>query len=479
MIQVAIVRPGPIQGDMVHPFIKRRRGEEPVTFPSSDLEPVLGKTLGVPLFQEQAMQIAIVAAGFSASEADALRRALGSFRGPGTVEKFRERFIKGCLARGYDPAFAERCFRQLEGFSGYGFPESHAASFALLVYASSWIKCHHPEIFCCALLNAQPMGFYAPAQIVRDARAHGVTVLPVCVERSYWDNVLEITDDGRLAVRLGFRRIKGFREDDGLWLASARGNGYRSIDAVWRRAGLARPALSRLAAADAFLEHGLNRRQALWAVKGLGGERPLPLFEQAGEGLPELPVELPSMTPEQAVFEDYVAMQMSLRAHPVALLRSGLPAFDPASELRDLADGKWVRVSGLVITRQRPGTSSGVIFLTLEDDSAVSNIVVWPKTFEKFRREVMVGRLLSIRGRLQREGVVTHVIATRIDDFSWLLDRLGQPAGSNDAAEPERSGSAHDAIRLEQQRLHHARYGAGARHPREQAKKLFYSRDFH
>ncbi len=286
VIEVAIIRPGPIQGDMVHPYIKRRRKEEAVVYPSEALAPVLGKTLGVPLFQEQAMQIAIVAAGFTATEADQLRRALGSFRGPGSVESFRERFVAGCLRNGYDLKFAENCFRQLEGFSGYGFPESHAASFALLVYASSWIKCHHPEVFCCALLNAQPMGFYAPAQIIRDARAHGVKVLPVCAECSYWDNVLEPAGDGTLAVRLGFRQIKGISEEDGHWLAAARGNGYRSIDAVWRRAGVGRGVLSRLAGADGFAEYGLSRRDALWEVKGLGVISPCRCSNGKGRACP-------------------------------------------------------------------------------------------------------------------------------------------------------------------------------------------------
>ncbi len=474
VIEVAIIRPGPIQGDMVHPFIKRRRGEEPVTFPSKALEDVLDKTLGVPLFQEQAMQIASVAAGFSASEADALRRALGSFRGPGSVENFRTRFIAGCLDRGYDQQFAENCFRQLEGFSGYGFPESHAASFARLVYASACIKCHHPEIFCCALLNAQPMGFYASAQIVRDARAHDVPVLPICAERSYWDNVLEIVDDGALAVRLGFRQIKGFCEEDGLWLASARGNGYRDIETVWRRAGISRPALAQLAAADAFAEYGLNRREAQWAVKGLPGDRPLPLFERTGERLPELPI----MTRNEEVFEDYVAMRMTLRDHPVTLLRPALPPFRNADILRDTADSEQVCVIGLVIARQRPGTASGVIFMTLEDDTAVSDIVIWPKIFTRFRKAVLAGRLLHIRGTLQREGPVTHVIALHIDDCSDFLDRLGT---SGHVRDDDRSSDKPptEAITLELQRSQQARYSAGARHPREQARKLFYSRDFH
>jgi error-prone DNA polymerase len=490
---------------MVHPYIKRRRGEEPVVFPSEALEPVLAKTLGVPLFQEQAMQIAVVAAGFTASEADQLRRALGSFRGPGTVAKFKERFIQGCLDNSYDEHFAEACFRQLEGFSGYGFPESHAASFALLVYVSSWIKCHYPEVFCCALLNAQPMGFYALAQIVRDARAHGVEVLPVCAERSYWDNVLEPAGNGQLGVRLGFRQIKGFKQEDGDWVAAARGNGYGSIDEVWRRAGLGQPALSKLAGADAFAVYGHNRRDALWAVKGLGGDRPLALFEADGEGLPLIETGLPVMSGAEEVFEDYVSTRLTLRDHPITFLRADMGRFQPAKTLRDTPDGASISVAGLVITRQRPGTASGVIFLTLEDDSGVSNIVVWPNMFKRYRKAVMSGRLLHIRGKLQREGMVTHVIANSIEDYSHLLDRLGDPASAGGQIDPthdnadeakrpvpegrsgqgpakskrsQREGGQQGALPVPSN-SQSVSYGAGARHPREQAKKLFYSRDFH
>lgn len=446
------------------------------------------------------MQIAIVAAGFTATEADALRRALNGFRRQGAVEDFKERFIAGCLERGYEQAFAENCFKQLEGFSSYGFPESHAASFALLVYASSWIKCHHPEVFCCGLLNAQPMGFYAPAQIVRDAKDHSVSVLPVCVENSFWDSVLEFAPDGSLAVRLGFRQIKGFTETDGHWIAAARGNGYRSVDAVWRRAGIGRRALTRLAGADAFAAHGLARRDALWAVKGLGGDRPLPLFEQTGEGLPDLKAMLPNLSLSEAVFEDYVATRLTLRAHPIELLRPHLPEFLPAVQQRNTPDGVKLNVSGLVITRQRPGTASGVIFLTLEDDTSVSNVVVWPKTFEKYRKEVMAGRLLLIRGKLQREGPVTHVIASHIIDYSYLLDGLGYPEVSGESIQPsqdnadeakrpvadQRTGPRRTRQKADSgditsalQQAHRTRIASGARHPREQAKKLFYSRDFH
>ena len=499
VIEVAIIRPGPIQGDMVHPYIKRRNGEEPVEFPSKDLEPVLGKTLGVPLFQEQAMQIAVVAAGFTPGEADLLRRALGTFRGPGRIEEFEERFIQGCLDNGYDLSFAEAVFRQLRGFSGYGFPESHAASFALLVYASSWIKCHHPEVFCCALLNAQPMGFYAPAQIVRDAREHGVTVLPICAEHSYWDNVLEVAPDGSLGVRLGFRQIKGFKEEDGLWLSAARGNGYRSVDAIWRRAGLSRRALTRLAGADAFAAFGMNRREALWAVKGLGGDKPLPLFEQHGEGLPDIPANLPALTEPENVFEDYVSARLTLREHPVTLLARDIGPVTPAKDIRNTEDGKWITVCGLVITRQRPGTASGVIFVTLEDHTGTSNLVVWPNTFEKYRKIVMTGRLLRVRGRLQREGIVTHVISNTVEDLSYLLDTLGDPESFGETIDPTIDGAdeAKRPIPVKRPALppgmrrphpgpaepgtvtkYYAASG-GARHPREQAKKLFPSRDFH
>jgi DNA-directed DNA polymerase III PolC len=322
VIQVAIVRPGPIQGDMVHPYLRRRRGEEAVSFPSDALGAVLGKTLGVPLFQEQAMQIAIIGAGFDPSEADRLRRALATFRKSGTIHTFRERFVAGMLKNGYDADFAARCFAQIEGFGEYGFPESHAASFALLVYASAWIKKHHPAIFACALLNSQPMGFYAPAQIVRDARAHGVDVRPVCVNRSYWDNAIERDADGRLALRLGFRQIRGLAEEDARWIAAARGNGWATVEDLWLRAGVPPAALARLAEADAFAGLGLDRRQALWAAKAVAGDRPPPLFAGLdGEGIVEPPAALPAMTAGEQVVEDYVSLRLSLRAHPLALLR--------------------------------------------------------------------------------------------------------------------------------------------------------------
>ncbi len=323
VIQVAIIRPGPIQGDMVHPFLRRRNGEEQVSFPSDALGRVLGKTLGVPLFQEQAMQIAIIGAGFTPEEADRLRRSLATFKKHGSVSEFQDRFMSGMIRNGHDPDFAARCFAQIEGFGSYGFPESHAASFALLVYASAWLKRHHPAVFCCALLNSQPMGFYAPAQIVRDAREHGVVVLPPCINRSHWDNVLEESLDG-LRLRLGFRQIKGMAEDEAMWIVASRGNGYPGVEDLWRRAGVRPPTLAKLAEADAFAVLGLNRREALWAAQGVAGLAPLPLFARDidGEGLDETLVRFPDLTEGEAVVEDYVSMRLTLRSHPMSLLRS-------------------------------------------------------------------------------------------------------------------------------------------------------------
>jgi DNA polymerase III alpha subunit len=320
---VAIIRPGPIQGDMLHPYIRRRNGEEAVSFPSDALGTVLGKTLGVPLFQEQAMQIAIIGAGFTPEEADRLRRSLATFKKHGTVSEFRSRFLRGMARNGYAAEFAERCFGQIEGFGSYGFPESHAASFALLVYASAWLKCHHPGIFACALLNSQPMGFYAPAQIVRDLREHGVEVRPVDINASYWDNVMEPDGRGGLALRLGFRQVKGLRADDAAWIAAARGNGYGCVADVWRRAGLPPRQIHALAGADAFASVGLGRREALWEARTLTAPAPLPLFagDIDGEGIVEAPPRLPAMSPGEAVVEDYLSLRLTLRDHPLAFLR--------------------------------------------------------------------------------------------------------------------------------------------------------------
>ncbi|MBK0399422.1 error-prone DNA polymerase [Limibaculum sp. M0105] len=481
VIEVAIIRPGPIQGDMVHPYLRRRAGEEAVEFPSEELREVLGKTLGVPLFQEQAMRIAIVAAGFSADEADRLRRSLATFRRTGTVGSFRERFVGGMLARGYEPDFAERCFNQIEGFGEYGFPESHAASFALLVYASAWLKCHHPAIFACALLNAQPMGFYAPAQIVRDAREHGVEVRPVSVNHSHWDCTLEPTARGGFALRLGFRQIKGLPEEDGRWIPAARGNGYPDVESLWRRAGIGRRSIERLARADAFAAGGvdppLSRREALWEARALSGDKPLPLFPE-GEGLREPAARLPAEAPGEAVVEDYRALRLSLRAHPLALLREGLKGSARAEDLRMVSARSRVTVTGLVITRQRPGTASGVIFVTLEDETGVANVIVWPRVYQRFRRAVIAGRLLRVSGRLEREGAVMHLIAWRIEDLSARLDELGLAGPVSDgrgdeARRPVPGGPTAPGAGLP------ARATPRPRHPREQAKALFPSRDFH
>ena len=470
VIEVAIVRPGPIQGGMVQPYIKRRQGLEKVTYPSKELEEVLDKTLGVPLFQEQAMQIAVVAAGFTPEEADRLRRSLASFRRMGTISEFRDKFIAGMLENGYEPDFAERCFSQIEGFADYGFPESHAAAFALLVYVSAWLKCHHPAVFACALLNAQPMGFYAPAQIVRDARDHGVEVRPICVNHSAWDNTLERSPSGALALRLGFRQVKGFKEDDAGWIVASRGNGYTDPEMVWLRAGVTPAALERLAEADAFSDMGLTRRAALWQVKAIRGQKPLPLFNDPieGEGIREPDVALPTMQLGEEVVEDYVATRLSLRAHPMELLRPSMTGLTPHAALLSAPIGRH-NVCGLVITRQRPGTASGVIFLTLEDETGVCNVVVWPKVYEAFRRIVMGGRLLRVRGMIQREGIVVHLIAHHIEDLSDRLTDLGHPM---EEVIGETLPQADDTPRPRRQ-------PPRAMHPREQAKRLFPSRDFH
>ncbi|PQO24328.1 error-prone DNA polymerase [Rhodobacteraceae bacterium WD3A24] len=463
--EVAIVRPGPIQGGMVHPFINRRQGREPVEDLGPAMMEVLGRTYGVPLFQEQAMQIAVEAAGFSPAEADRLRRSLATFRRMGTIGAFRDRFVSGMRARGHDADFAARCFAQIEGFGAYGFPESHAASFARLVYISAWLKCHHPAVFACALLNSQPMGFYAPAQLVRDARDHGVEVRPVSVNHSQWDCTLEPRADGALALRLGFRQIRGMRAEDADWIAAARANGYPDVESLWRRTGVRPDALERLAEADAFATLGLSRRDALWAARALRAPAPLPLFGADGEGAAEPDTVLPSMTLGEEMIEDYLSLRLSLRAHPLEILRPRLSDSLPHDRLAQ-ARGR-VTVAGLVITRQRPGTASGVVFLTLEDETGVANVVVWRKVYETFRKAVIAGRLLHVTGRIEREGAVTHLIAERIVDLSPLLAGLVADRGPAAAA-------ADDG---------HADAGAGhrpsARHPRDQAKRLFPSRDFH
>jgi error-prone DNA polymerase len=490
VIEVAIVRPGPIQGNMVHPYLRRRNGEEPVAFPKAELAQVLGKTLGVPLFQEQAMKIAIVAAGFSPAEADKLRRAMATFRNTGSIHSFEEKFIGGMTARGYDRDFAERCFRQIEGFGEYGFPESHAASFALLVYVSAWMKRHYPAAFACALLNSQPMGFYAPAQIVRDVRDHGVEVLPIDVNFSCWDCTLEAGGDpappvNGTALRLGLRQIKGLKKEDADWLVAARGNGYPDPVSIWRRADVPPKSLAALARADAFGSMELDRRAALWAVKRLK-DKPLPLFAAAGEedGGTEPDVALPAMSMGEQVVADYQTLRLSLKCHPLALLRDGLAGVTAAGNLPAIKDGRRVAVAGLVLVRQRPGTAKGIIFLTLEDETGVSNIVVWSSTYEQFRRAVMMGRMLKIEGMVQKEGIVIHVVADKIEDCSAMLDSLDRaetfaPPYAH-ADEPSRARSD-DARGQKPPRkvLPGAIPTPTKRHPREQAKVLFPSRDFH
>ena len=428
VIEVAIVRPGPIQGDMVHPYLRRREGKEPVVYPSPALEAVLKKTLGVPLFQEQAMQIAIIGAGFAPTEADQLRRSLATFRHVGTIATFRERFVSGMLRNGYPREFAERCFSQIEGFGTYGFPESHAISFANLVYASAWLKHHYPDVFCAALLNSQPMGFYAPAQLVQDARRHGVEIRPVDVNQSDWDSTLEpVHDSGRHAVRLGLRRVTGLAEKDARALVEARGRGYRSPDEIMRRIGCGRGTLDCLAQADAFGSMHLGRRQALWKASALAGRLP-PLFLHSGTDLFEEPrVDLPPMTSSQEVVGDYRATGLTLREHPLTFLRATLQTRHviTAEQLQRVSNGRIVTVAGLVLCRQHPMTAKGTIFMTLEDETGTVNLIVWKHVHETHRRAVYGAQLLGCQGIVQRAGMVLHVVAKRVWDWSKDLRRLG------------------------------------------------------
>lgn len=470
VIEVAIVRPGPIQGDMVHPYLRRRQGLEKVTYPSRELEEVLGKTMGVPLFQEQAMKIAIVAAGFTPGEADRLRRAMATFRRVGTIGTFQTKMIEGMAKNGYDRDFAERCFRQIEGFGEYGFPESHAASFALLVYASSWIKARYPDVFCAALLNSQPMGFYAPAQLVRDAREHGVDVREVDINLSDWDVILEPGSPaaGRLhprhcdmrhtirsdkAVRLGFRSIKGVRQDDMEQLVALRGRGYDSVRDLWLRTGLGRPVILKLAEADAFRSLGLDRRAAVWAAQGLERGKlqdRLPLFDtaEAGDLRPEPDADLPAMPPGAHVMADYQTLSLSLKAHPVAFVRPGLrqQGVLPCLQLDRVPSGRIVTVAGLVLVRQRPGSAKGVIFVTLEDEGGIANVIVWPKVFERYRPLVLGCRFLKVSGRLQSEAGVIHVVADHVEDATPLMANLSDMSLA--AAGMPQAGLAHaDEVR--------------------------------
>lgn len=422
VIEVAIVRPGPIQGDMVHPYLRRRNGEEPVDYPSKELEEILGRTLGVPLFQEQAMEIAIVAAGFTPAEADQLRRSMASFKANGKLHLYQEKMVKGMVARGYDEDFSLRVFKQLQGFEGYGFPESHAASFALLVYISSWLKCHYPAVFCAALLNSQPMGFYQPAQIVQDARNHQVQVLPVDVNHSEWDNTLQNS-----AVRLGFRQVKGLKEDDMILLVTMREDGYRHIDQL-RAIGVPEAALEKLADADAFRSLGADRRTALWEVSALS-DRPIGLFDgQLSETAFEATIPLPLMTRGEHVVQDYISTGLSLKNHPIALVRPQLSRMrnTRVSDLAKFKDGDDVRLAGLITVRQRPGTAKGVLFMTLEDETGSANLVVWQKLFDTYRKEIVQSKLLMVTGKLQVANGVTHLVVKRCFNLSSLLQALTQ-----------------------------------------------------
>ena len=597
VIEVAIVRPGPIQGDMVHPYLRRRCGEEPVVFPSphpdhgpaDELYQVLGKTMGVPLFQEQAMRLAMVAAKFSGPEANELRRAMATFRRRGTIDRLREKMVGRMTARGYPPDFAERCFNQIKGFGEYGFPESHAASFAHLVYVSAWLKCHYPAAFAAGLLNSQPMGFYAPAQIVGCARAHGVEAREADVNSSLWDCTLEpITqamsspgltgrssnprtlnneDQGildarlrghdkepggrrnfRFALRLGLRQIDGLREDDakrlvsirdalpadlnphlfapqpmsspgltgrssnpeppedqGLLDARLRGHDqgelrrrYGDVRDLWRRSGLKRASLERLAAADAFRSLGLDRRQALWEVRGLPLEVPLPLFDHAGtaEAGAEQEVTLPIMPLSEHVVNDYRTLRLSLKAHPVNFLRARIAAACIAScaDLKACRDGAKVSVAGVVLVRQRPGSAQGVVFMTIEDETGIANSVIWPNVLERERKVVMGARLVVVHGRIQRHEDIIHVVAERLEDRSDWLNLLTEDgetlsialANADEVRRPEpgswrgaRDGDEADGVerpRGSRERFHprwHPR-----RHPRSE-RIIPKSRDFH
>ncbi len=428
-IEVAIVRPGPIQGDMVHPYLRRKHGLEPIDYPNDQVRDILGRTFGVPLFQEHAMQVAMVCAGFTADEADHVRRSLATFKHTGGVKNFRDKMMKGMLENGYAPEFAERLIKQLEGFGSYGFPESHAISFAMIAYASSWMKCHHPDVFLCALLNAQPMGFYSPAQLVRDAREHGVEVRPVCINASRWDCTLEPTDTpGQFAVRLGLRMIKGLANTDAATLIVSRADTpFRSIDEVWRRSGVPVSILVTLAEADAFLPSlGKSRRDALWTLKGLR-DKPLPLFDTVPE-VHEPAVALKPMTAGSEVVQDYGHVGLSLRRHPLAFLRGELNerGIVTSKEANARADKSYALVAGMVLVRQRPGTAKNVTFMTIEDETGIVNAVIWNQLYEEQRRLILTARMVAISGQIQKEGEVVHLVARRLIDLSDQLDSVSE-----------------------------------------------------
>ena len=478
VIEVAIVRPGPIQGDMVHPYLRRRSGTEPEVYPSpaaehgppDELKQILGKTKGVPLFQEQAMRIAMVAAQFSDEDVNELRKAMATFRRRGTIGLLQDKMIGAMVARGYDPQFATRCFNQIKGFGEYGFPESHAASFAHLVYVSAWLKCHYPAAFACALINSQPMGFYAPAQIVRCAREHGVEARPADVNLSDWDATLEQTEaKDHPALRLGLRQIDGLQEAEIEKLMTAResvgwiraqpvtqhshplpdvglratvptqptihqstGTPFRNIHDLWMRAGVKLATLEKLASADAFRSMGLDRRQALWEVKALANAPPLPLFSwsHTHEAGLEPETTLPQMPLSEHVVCDYQTLRLSLKAHPMHFLRDRFRAQNVRScaDLASLKDGALISIAGIILVRQRPGSAKGVVFMTLEDETGVANAVVWPKTLERFRNIVMGARLILIKGRIQRHEDIIHVVSSVLEDRSSWLNLLSEDA---------------------------------------------------
>ncbi|MDD3798770.1 MAG: OB-fold nucleic acid binding domain-containing protein, partial [Novosphingobium sp.] len=479
VIEVAIVRPGPIQGDMVHPYLRRRRGDEAVSLPApapehgppDELSSILGRTLGVPIFQEQAMKIALDAAKFSAAEANRLRKAMATFRSRGMVHELEDLMVGKMVERGYERDFAQRCFNQIKGFGEYGFPESHAASFAHLVYVSSWLKCHFPAAFAAALLNSQPMGFYAPAQIVRDAREHGVTVLPADVNRSDWDCTLE--EGGRgIALRLGLRQVDGLPEHVAAQLVAARDAGglFRDVGELRERARLHPSHIERLASADCFTSLGLGRRQALWDARSLVAVPELPLFAYAAEreeGAEKVPARLPAMPLSEEVVADYQTMRLSLKAHPLAFLRAGLAerGFVRCAQLRERKSRSMVKLAGVVLVRQRPGSARGVCFITLEDETGIANLVVWPDAMEKFRKVIMGARLIEVRGRVEYDDEVVHVIATHLADATHELHRL-----SEDLLEPAMDNADHVRRPVPG--------GAHRGHPRN-VRVIPRSRDFH
>lgn len=454
VIEVAIVRPGPIVGDMVHPYLRRRHGQEPVVYPDEKVKAVLGKTLGIPLFQEQAMALAIVAAGFTAGEAEMLRRAITAWKSRDSIERYMVRFINGMIDRGYGRKFAEQCFERLKGFSEYGFPESHAASFALLVYASAWIKCYHPAAFAAALINSQPMGFYAPAQLIHDAKAHGVETRPLDVNLGEWDCTLE--EHGRV-IRLGMRLVKGLREADARAITAAvrRRGPFRRVVDLWRASDVPAASLKILAMADAFGSMGLDRQHALWEVQGLQG-RPLPLFDRLEE-LEDSPVlnsddrrgpveddeqdacavhvDLPPVSTFHEVGRDYERVGLSLKAHPLSFIRDGLARrrVVTAASVKDQAQtphGRNAAVAGLVLFRQRPATANGVLFMTLEDETGRSDLIIRPEVYERFREAAYFGQVVLARGRVERQGSVVHVLVRELEDIGGMMVLL--PSMSRD-----------------------------------------------